>query len=160
MEKGWGGPRPPGSRLGRWDSWLGMLRGQYMLNYSSTSTPGGNWGPPLVHYPAQDVPACTEWGQKEAERLICWGHWGSMWRPNLEVDQSAMEPRRVPDLSQGDLEHLPQCLSVEKVPRSPKLWISAEKRSDLWHPLLPKKPLALVGVSHHSLRDMRACRQT
>ena len=30
-------------------------------------------------------------GQKELERLICQGHWGSMWRPDLQVDQSAME---------------------------------------------------------------------
>ena len=29
----------------------------------------------------------AEWGQKEAERLICWGHWGSASGP----DQSAME---------------------------------------------------------------------
>ena len=33
----------------------------------------------------------TEQGWKEAERLICWGHQGSVSRPDLEVDQSAME---------------------------------------------------------------------
>ena len=33
----------------------------------------------------------TKRGWKEAERLICQGHQGSMWRPNLEVDQSTME---------------------------------------------------------------------
>ena len=33
----------------------------------------------------------TKWGQKEAERLVCWGCQGSMWRPNLEVDQSTLE---------------------------------------------------------------------
>ena len=34
----------------------------------------------------------TEWGQKELERLIHQGCWGSIPRPDLEVDQSAMEP--------------------------------------------------------------------
>ena len=33
----------------------------------------------------------AEWGQKEAERLICQGHQGSVSRSDLEVDQSAME---------------------------------------------------------------------
>ena len=33
----------------------------------------------------------AEWGQKEAERFICWGHWDSLPRPDLEVDQSAMK---------------------------------------------------------------------
>ena len=30
-------------------------------------------------------------GQKEAERFICWGHCGSLPRPDLEADQSAMK---------------------------------------------------------------------
>ena len=30
-------------------------------------------------------------GQKEAERFICWGHQGSLPRPDLEADQSAMK---------------------------------------------------------------------
>ena len=33
----------------------------------------------------------AEQGQKEAERLIHWGCWGSVWRPDLEADQSIME---------------------------------------------------------------------
>ena len=33
----------------------------------------------------------AEWGQKEAESLICWGHQGSISRPDLEAGQSAME---------------------------------------------------------------------
>ena len=33
----------------------------------------------------------TKQGQKEVERLICWGHQGSISRPHLEVDQSAVE---------------------------------------------------------------------
>ena len=33
----------------------------------------------------------TKWGQKEAERFICQGHWGSLPRPDPEVDQSAMK---------------------------------------------------------------------
>ena len=33
----------------------------------------------------------TEQGQKEVERLVCWGHQGSISRPDLEADQSAME---------------------------------------------------------------------
>ena len=33
----------------------------------------------------------TEWGKKEAERFIHWGHWGSIPRPDLEADQSAMD---------------------------------------------------------------------
>ena len=33
----------------------------------------------------------TKCGWEEAERLICQGHWGSVWRPNLEADQSALE---------------------------------------------------------------------
>ena len=47
---------------------------------------------------------------------------------------------------QGDLGHLPQCLFVEKVPGSPTLWGPTEKESNLQHPLLPNKPVALVGV--------------
>ena len=33
----------------------------------------------------------AEWGQKEAERLIHWGHYGSTSKPNLEAGQSTME---------------------------------------------------------------------
>ena len=33
----------------------------------------------------------AKWGWNEVERLICQGHWGSMWRPDLKADQSAME---------------------------------------------------------------------
>ena len=33
----------------------------------------------------------VEWGQKEAERFICQGHQGSLPRPDLEADQSAMK---------------------------------------------------------------------
>ena len=33
----------------------------------------------------------AEWGQKEAERLVCWGCWGSASEPNLGAGQSAME---------------------------------------------------------------------
>ena len=40
---------------------------------------------------------------------------------------------------QGDPRHLPKCLSVEKVPRSPTLWGPAERESNLQYPLLPNK---------------------
>ena len=30
-------------------------------------------------------------GQKEVECMVCWGHWGSMYDPNSEADQSVME---------------------------------------------------------------------
>ena len=33
----------------------------------------------------------AEWGQKEAERFICWGNWGSLPRPDSEVDQSTIK---------------------------------------------------------------------
>ena len=33
----------------------------------------------------------AKWGQKEVERLVCWGCRGSVSRPNLEADQSGME---------------------------------------------------------------------
>ena len=33
----------------------------------------------------------TERGQKEAEHMVCWGRWGSVYNPNSEADQSAME---------------------------------------------------------------------
>ena len=98
---------------------------------------------------------------------VVWGREAHLLRPLRQhiKTQTRGRPichgtRGVPDLSQGDPRHLPQCLSVEKVPRSPTLWVSVKKRSNPQHPLLPKKPGASAGVSHCSWRDTRACRQT
>ena len=95
----------------------------------------------------------VECRQKEAERLICQGCMRQhikTWPRGWPICHGT---HGVPDLSQGDSRHLPQCLSVEKASRSPTLWVSMEKESNLWHPLLPKKPVALVGVSCHGQRS-------
>ena len=94
------------------------------------NTPGGIWGTPLICHPAQDVPTCCL-VRPERGRKAC------LPRPPGQCVETQPRGRPihhgtlgVPDLSQGDLGHLPQCLSVEKVSRSPTLWISAEKRSN------------------------------
>ena len=79
-----------------------------------------------------------------------------MSRPDLDMDQSAMGTSGIPGLLQGDPGHLPQCLSVEKVPRSPTLWAPVERESNLQHPLFPNKLVASAGVPHCSWRGMRA----
>ena len=73
----------------------------------------------------------VKWGQKEAERLICQGCQGSASGPNLEVGPVCHGTSGIPYLLQGDWGHLPQCLFVEKVPRSPTLWHPAERESNL-----------------------------
>ena len=60
------------------------------------------------------------------------------------------------DFFQGDLGHLLQCLYVKKIPRSPTLWAPEERESNLQHPLLPNKPVALAGVPCHSQRGTGA----
>ena len=57
-------------------------------------------------------------GQKEVERLICWGCWGSMSGPNLEVGQSAMELVGY-QTSCKEIWHI--CHSVYLLRRSPGL---------------------------------------
>ena len=67
----------------------------------------------------------------------------------------------VSDFSWGAPGPLSQCLPVEKIPGSPTLWATMEKGSNLWHSLLPKELVALMGVPHPSQRrHKRACRQT
>ena len=60
----------------------------------------------------------TEQGWKDVERLICWGHWGSMWRPELEADQSALE---LLGYQTSQKEILDICHSVYLLRRSPSL---------------------------------------
>ena len=51
----------------------------------------GDRSSPSICYPPWDVLHATKWGWKEAERFICQGSWGSLPRPDSEVDQSAMK---------------------------------------------------------------------
>ena len=95
----------------------------------------------------------AEWGWKEAERLICWGHWGSMSRLNLEADLSTMELVGLWTSCKEiwDIYH-----SVYLLRRSPTLWDPAERENNLWYPLLPTKLVASAGVPCCNWRSMRA----
>ena len=44
-----------------------------------------------VKNPPWDVLHATDRGQKEAECMYCWGHWGSTLGPNLQANPSAIE---------------------------------------------------------------------
>ena len=55
-------------------------------------SPVGARDPTPIHYPTWNVLTCmTNRGQKEAECMVHWGHWGSVYESDSEVDQSAME---------------------------------------------------------------------
>ena len=76
----------------------------------------------------------AKWGQKEAERFICQGHWGSLPRPDPEADQSAMKlvGYRTSRKEIGDLYH-----SVYLMRRSPDpLPCRLQQRREAIHDIL------------------------
>ena len=62
------------------------------------------------------------------ERFVCQGHWGSLPRPDLEVDQSAMKLVGY-WTSHKEIRDIYQCLPIEKTPRSPTLQATAEREA-------------------------------
>ena len=103
----------------------------------------------------------AEWGQKEVERFICWGHWGSLQRPDPEADQSTMKlvGYWISHEEIRDLYHSVYMLRRSTGP--PPCGHTTEKGSNPWHPLLSKELSALMGLPHCSQRrHMRACQWT
>ena len=103
----------------------------------------------------------AKWEWKEAERFICWGHWGSLPRPELEADQSAMKLMgyQTSHKKIQDLYH--SVYLLRRSPGPPTSWATAEKGSNPWHSLYSKELVSLMGVSCCSQRRyMGACRQT
>ena len=100
----------------------------------------------------------AEWGWKEAERLICWGCQGSIWRPNLEADQSAMElvGYRTSHKEIRDIYH-----SVYLLRRSPGLPpCGSQWQREVICNILSFLRSQLNWWDTPSWRDMRACRQS
>ena len=91
----------------------------------------------------------AKWGQKEVERLICQG---SISSPDLEADQSAMELMGYWTSHKEIQDIYHSVYLLRRSPGLPTLWVSAEMESNPRHPLLPKKLVALAGVSCHSQR--------
>ena len=92
MEEGWGSPRLPGSSLGKWGLSIREAEQRIDAELFLDEYPSWELGAPHRSVILHEIFLhAAEWGQKEAERLICQGHWGSISRPDLEVDQFAMK---------------------------------------------------------------------